>query len=167
MYLYVTHDTYNEYWKLHISDRQHAHYTLPITNPLNAELNPICHLLALLGAHHIFHVSGLRVNALWTCHFCQILSFLCDMHFHYLKYFIMFPYSTSIRTLSHSRYKRILLWRQASSLYDCSQNNVTNNLKVFILTHCIRVPKLNKWLKNKILICSQYLLSNSLTCLCK
>jgi len=31
-------------------------------NPLNAELNPICHLLVLLGAHHIFHVSGLRVN---------------------------------------------------------------------------------------------------------
>ena len=31
-------------------------------NPLNAELNPICHLLTLLGAHHIFHVSGLRVN---------------------------------------------------------------------------------------------------------
>ena len=30
--------------------------------PLNAELNPICHLLALLGARHIFHVSGLRVN---------------------------------------------------------------------------------------------------------
>jgi hypothetical protein len=26
------------------------------------ELNPICHLLALLGAHHIFHISGLRVN---------------------------------------------------------------------------------------------------------
>jgi hypothetical protein len=26
-------------------------------NPLNAELNPICHLLALLGAHHILHVS--------------------------------------------------------------------------------------------------------------
>ena len=31
-------------------------------NPLNVELNPICHLLALLGAHHIFHVSGLRVK---------------------------------------------------------------------------------------------------------
>jgi len=31
-------------------------------DPLNAELNPICHLLALFGAHHIFHVSGLRVN---------------------------------------------------------------------------------------------------------
>ena len=31
-------------------------------NPLNAELNPICHLLALLGAHHILHVSRIRVN---------------------------------------------------------------------------------------------------------
>jgi len=26
-------------------------------NPLNAELNPICHLLALLGAHHILRIS--------------------------------------------------------------------------------------------------------------
>jgi hypothetical protein len=33
-----------------------------VINPLNAELHPICHLLALLGAHHIFHVSGLRVK---------------------------------------------------------------------------------------------------------
>jgi len=31
-------------------------------NPLNAELNPICHLLALLGAHHILHVSRTRVK---------------------------------------------------------------------------------------------------------
>ena len=33
-------------------------------NPLNAKLNPICHLLALLGAHPIFHVSWIRVNIL-------------------------------------------------------------------------------------------------------
>jgi len=31
-------------------------------NHLNAELNPICHLLALLGAHHILHVSRIRVK---------------------------------------------------------------------------------------------------------
>jgi hypothetical protein len=31
-------------------------------NPLNAELNPIFHLLALLGARHILHVSRIRVN---------------------------------------------------------------------------------------------------------
>jgi len=31
-------------------------------NPLKAELNPICYLLALLGAHHFLHVSRIRVN---------------------------------------------------------------------------------------------------------
>jgi len=37
-------------------------YVAQHLNPLNAELNPICHLLALLGAHHILHVSRIRVN---------------------------------------------------------------------------------------------------------
>ena len=31
-------------------------------NPLNTELNRICHLLALLGARHFFHVSRIRVT---------------------------------------------------------------------------------------------------------
>jgi hypothetical protein len=31
-------------------------------NHLNAELNPIRHLLALIGARHIVHVSRIRVN---------------------------------------------------------------------------------------------------------
>ena len=31
-------------------------------NPLNAELNPIRHLLALIGARHIVHVSRGRVK---------------------------------------------------------------------------------------------------------
>jgi hypothetical protein len=31
-------------------------------NHLNAELNPSCQLLALLGAHHIFHISRVRVK---------------------------------------------------------------------------------------------------------
>ena len=34
----------------------------PCINPLNAELNPICHLLALLGAHHNLHVRRIRVK---------------------------------------------------------------------------------------------------------
>jgi len=33
-----------------------------IFNPLNTQLNPICHLLALLGAHHILHISRIRVK---------------------------------------------------------------------------------------------------------
>jgi hypothetical protein len=31
-------------------------------NTSNAEFNPICHLLALLGGHHILHVSRVRVK---------------------------------------------------------------------------------------------------------
>jgi len=37
-------------------------FYLLLFNPLNAELNTICHLLALLGAHPILHVSKIRVN---------------------------------------------------------------------------------------------------------
>jgi hypothetical protein len=38
------------------SDITHASQKSHI-NPLNAQLNSICHLLALFGAHHILHVS--------------------------------------------------------------------------------------------------------------
>ena len=39
----------------------------------NAELNPICHVLALLGAHNILHVSRIRVKGLsdWQKEVCQ------------------------------------------------------------------------------------------------
>ena len=40
-------------------------------NPLKPELNPICYLLALLGAHHFLHVSRIRVKLLtlgYQCH---------------------------------------------------------------------------------------------------
>ena len=33
-----------------------------VFTPLNAELSPICHLLALLGSHHILHVSRIKVK---------------------------------------------------------------------------------------------------------
>jgi len=44
--------------KLHIADMFH----IPCFNPFNAELNPICHLLALLGGATIVVVSRLKVN---------------------------------------------------------------------------------------------------------
>ena len=54
-------------------------------NPLNAELNPICHLLALSGAHHILHVSRVRVNSMLhytvTLHALHNLSFSCTITF--------------------------------------------------------------------------------------
>ena len=60
-------------------------------NPLNAELNPICHLLALLGTHHILHVSRIRVKG----HFnplkaklnpiCHLLALLRTHHILYVS----------------------------------------------------------------------------------
>ena len=38
-------------------------------NPLNTELNPIRHLLALAGAHHFVHVSRVRVK-----HVCEVVG---------------------------------------------------------------------------------------------
>jgi len=37
-------------------------FPFSVFNPLNAKLNPICHLLALLGGHHILYVSRVRVK---------------------------------------------------------------------------------------------------------
>ena len=42
-------------------------------NPLNPELNPICYLLALLGAHHFFYVSRIRVKLLT---FRRLMSYI-------------------------------------------------------------------------------------------
>jgi hypothetical protein len=51
---------------------RHAHavssgFSQFLINPLKAELNPICHLLALLGVHHFLHVSRIRVKATQIC----------------------------------------------------------------------------------------------------
>jgi hypothetical protein len=43
------------------TEQNHRRLTQGI-NPLNVELSSIYHLLALLGAHHILHVSRIRVK---------------------------------------------------------------------------------------------------------
>ena len=42
-------------------------------NALNPELNPICYLLALLGAHHFLHVGRIRVKLLT---FRRLMSYI-------------------------------------------------------------------------------------------
>jgi hypothetical protein len=52
-------------------------------NTLNAEFNPICHLVALLGDHHILHVSRIRLKlltALKTGPMCKLLELLGAHH---------------------------------------------------------------------------------------
>jgi len=48
--------------KFNLVDMNSQEQLVTHINPLNTELNPICHLLALLDAHHILHVSRIRVN---------------------------------------------------------------------------------------------------------
>ena len=65
--LYIQHHTIQVLWLLASKQPQKlydVYLILPavVINPLNPELNPICHLLALLGAHHILHVSRIRIN---------------------------------------------------------------------------------------------------------
>jgi len=48
-----------------------------IFNPLNSQLNPICHLLALLEAHHILHVSRIRVKLYTQLTFFVWLQVVC------------------------------------------------------------------------------------------
>jgi hypothetical protein len=43
-------------------------------NPLNAKLNPICDLRALLGAHHILHVGRISVKHLLSVQPVILLS---------------------------------------------------------------------------------------------
>jgi hypothetical protein len=54
---------------------------LSYINPLNTELNPICKLLALLGAHPFLYVSRARVN----------ITLQATSHFILVKIFPIFP----------------------------------------------------------------------------
>jgi len=60
--------------------QQPVYAKLTVFNPLNAELNPICHLLALLGVHPILHISRIRVkvHALQWC----TITFLLTGYLH-------------------------------------------------------------------------------------
>ena len=73
---------------LHLSEHVFGLYF----NPLNPELNPICYLLALLGAHHFLHVSRIRV---------KILTFRLLMSFIYGAPIL--DVSRSHTTTQHSR----------------------------------------------------------------
>ena len=44
-----------------VSTTMHQHIYERTVNPLNAELNPLCYLLALL-AHHFLHLSRIKIG---------------------------------------------------------------------------------------------------------
>ena len=59
-------------------------------NPLNPELNPICYLLALLGAHYFLHFGRIRV---------KLLTLRVQMSYIYMEHpFLMFLDHTQRRS---------------------------------------------------------------------
>jgi len=63
-----------------------------LLNPLNAELNPICRLLTLLGAHRILHVSRVRVNLFFSIKCCLFhkLTFVCSNNTFFINHAVKF-----------------------------------------------------------------------------
>ena len=69
-------------------------------NPLNAELNPIYHLLALLGVHHFLHVSKIRVKSLTLR---LLMSYIYIYIYIYIYGAPILDVSRSPTTTHHSR----------------------------------------------------------------
>ena len=91
---YYTHFWFRRYTNPQAFDDDILH--LNSFNPLNAELNPICYMLALLGAHHFLHVSRIRVKLL-------ILRLLMSYIYIYIYGASILDVSRSHTTTHHSR----------------------------------------------------------------
>ena len=74
----------SEYYRCESKKQQHRDNTQVLRiqmvfsvliNPLKPELNPICYLLALLGAHHFLHVSRIRIKLLT---FRRLMSYIYE-----------------------------------------------------------------------------------------
>ena len=89
--------------------------------PLNAELNPICCLLALLGAHHFLHVSRIRVK--------RLIHFLLIFPVHRTKIYKILAKFQLLRTFPCS----VFFFHSALS-FDISLLFVVH-LKTFSLSH--------------------------------
>ena len=68
---------------LHVPLLSSHHYSQYLFNPLNPELNPICYLPALLGAHNFLHVRRIRV---------KLLTFRLLMSYIYIYIYMEHPF---------------------------------------------------------------------------
>jgi len=62
---------------------QYDHQPVFVFNPLKAELNAVCHLLTLLGTHHILHISRIRVKGNNRCFLWKLFK----AHKYFFIYF--------------------------------------------------------------------------------
>ena len=87
-------------------------------NPLNAELNPICHLLALVGAHHILHVSRVRVNTYSSLLFIKTGKKLTHKGFLYVfdAFFV-----TQSHLIQARSYKNNVFWCECTEFANVAE----------------------------------------------
>jgi len=117
-------------------------------NPLSIEFNLICHLLALLGAHHIFHVSRIRVKSsvrnvsncsifyvkiysltyIWWAQFCSFLLLLF--------YFLAFAMTVDTVAGAKPREPQTLARFSPGSIF-LATNNLVSRVKFF---HILFIP---------------------------
>jgi hypothetical protein len=127
--------------------------------PLNAKLNPICHLLALL-AHHILHISRIRVNwkqgSMWkiciSClehftedklfrHVCQperwkqwFTYTRCGKTFqHYI--FLMLGHVTETQSLIVHCFPVLYVWCSKNSMDNLQQSCMMKSCFSYFLAH--------------------------------
>jgi hypothetical protein len=68
-------------------------------SPLNAELNPICHLLALLETHRILHISRISVKIILCYNYIMLQLYnvtiiLCYNYIMLQLYYVTIIFST-------------------------------------------------------------------------
>ena len=93
----MPHDRFREWTFIKtIKNIQIVQKAVSIINPLNAELNPICYLLSLLGARYFLHVSRIRVKSLTLR---LLMSYIYIYIYIYIEHqFLMFLDHTQRRT---------------------------------------------------------------------
>jgi hypothetical protein len=110
-------------------------------NPLNAELNPICHLLALLGGATILVVSRLRVKWARFCIFHyndEIITFEIQFHHNCAHR----PCCCTFCVEFEASHPQVLL-ATANIFFD---NNVPNNNRCSSTVPCNNTHSGGRWL---------------------
>jgi hypothetical protein len=102
-----------------------------LLTPLNAELNPICHLLALLGGATIVVVSRLRINTGLRCAAVAILK----------KFFAINPLNAELNPICH-----LLALLGGATIVVVSRLRVNHEDKVFSIKQviCFSVKHINR-----------------------
>ena len=134
-------------------------------NPLNAELNPVRHLLAVVGAHHIVHVSRLRVK---LDRYCGILvsDALIQVHGYCNIRWIVCPTSEcwnseyTVRKKAATSSSKLLLICQTpnheceSNSFSCTPHKSTETLPSLALHKLVASLSKNSYKNTNAITCS-------------